>query len=54
LRSVGEHENKTHVMFNNSLTPPPENSCRLCDHVEQYGTATYATDDNIIRRKRCA
>jgi hypothetical protein len=42
---------KTHFMVNSFFF---RKSCRLGDNVEKYGTATQATDDNIIRRMRFA
>jgi len=32
----------------------PRESCRLWDNVERYGGSLQATDNNVIRRMRCA
>jgi hypothetical protein len=42
---------KTHILCS---IPFFRKSCRLWDNVEKYGTAGQASDDNIIRRMRCA
>jgi hypothetical protein len=39
-----------HYMFNNFF----RKLCHLWDNVEKYGRARQVTDDNIIRRVRCA
>jgi hypothetical protein len=31
-----------------------QESCRLCDNVEKYGTARQATDDNVMPRRKDA
>jgi hypothetical protein len=49
-KSCRENQN-THFMFNNLF---PRKPCRLWDNVEKYGRVRQATDDNIIRRMRCA
>jgi hypothetical protein len=41
----------TYFMLNNVLFYPRK-SCHLWDHVEKYGTAGQATDDDITRRIR--
>jgi hypothetical protein len=45
---------KTHFVFNNRPPPPHGKLCPVWDSVEKHGTARQVTDDNIIRRMRCA
>jgi hypothetical protein len=51
FRQIRRENQYTHFVFSNFCF---RKSCSLWDNVEKCGTARQATDDNIIRRMRCA